>query len=139
MHLINEASIRLEEMEKILMGNKGKANNGNQFTTKFAVIALDSEGKQLAKQWLASNSKDLDTFFVDLVRDGWKTSLRWDNENDCFIASCTNVDDDSKNHNTCVTSRSDNMYESILINYYKIYIMFDGKKLPVEQAKDNWG
>lgn len=138
-HLIDEASIRLQEFDNIMGNKKNGKSGGSQFSTKFAVISLDSEGKELAKQWLAANHKDLDTFFVDLVRDGWKTSLRWDSENDCFIASATCVDDDNRNYDVCVTSRSDNMYEAVLINYYKIYILFDNKKLPVESAKANWG
>lgn len=138
-HLTNMANERLNSLhEGFYMAGKNGNSNSN-FKTKFASITLDAETKDLCKAWLAANAKDLDTFFVDMVRDGWKTSLRWDETNDCFIASSTNVDADSRNHDVCVTSRSDNMFEAILINYYKIYIMFDRKKLPTEPEKQNWG
>lgn len=106
---------------------------------RFCTIQLDTEGKVLAKQWITANNKDLDTYFDTLIRDGWKTSLTFDEYNDCFIASSTQRDEDDRNHNVCLTSRSDNMYEAIMLNVYKLYIMYEGKKLPTEKQSNNWG
>lgn len=138
-NIIVQANKRLEGIFFAMGKGKGNGTSNSNFKTKFATISLDAETKELCKAWLEAHSKDLDTFFTDMVRDGWKTSLRWDETNDCFISASTNVDEDSRNYDVCVTSRSDNMYEAILISYYKIYVMFDRKKLPVEPEKQNWG
>lgn len=137
-HLTNEVNSNLERYFE--MANKArKPQEQSAYTTKFCTIALDTEEKAILKEWLQSNSKDLDTYFHTMVTDGWKTSITWDDNNDCFIASATQRFDDDKNHNVCVTSRSDNMYEAILITFYKIYVLFKDKKLPIEPNKQNWG
>jgi hypothetical protein len=75
----------------------------------------------------------------ELVPNGWKTSFSFDAENDCYIASCTQRDEDDINHNICVTSRSDNPFEALWLCYYKITVIADSKRLPTERADDNWG
>lgn len=137
-HLINEANSKLLTLENLLM-SKNKKNQSNNYDVSFCTISLDTEGKELARGWLKANEKDLDQFFADLIRDDWKTSISFDSYNDCFIAASTQRDDDNKNHNVCVTSRSDNLFEAIMLNYYKINILFEGRKLPVEKEKMNWG
>lgn len=136
--LIKEATHDLERYFEMATRGKSRSNSSG-FSTKFSTIALDSEQKEILKGWLKANSADLDEYFHHMVKDGWKTSVTWDDTNDCFIASATQRFDDDKNYDTCVTSRSDNLYEAILITYYKIFILFDGKKLPTEPTKQNWG
>lgn len=137
-HLVNEANHKLNLIEELIMPRKQQSKMSD-FSTMFCTISLDTEQKKQAREWLTKNQSDLDTFFNDLIRDDWKTSISFDSYNDCFIAASTQRNEDSKNHNVCVTSRSDNLYEAIMLNYYKIYILFDGKKLPVEKEKQNWG
>lgn len=117
----------------------GKKNKGQFGSTMFCAISLDTPGKEAAKSWLAKNAKDIDNFATIMVRDGWKTSFSWDDYNDCFISSATMRDEGHKNYDICVTSRSDNMWDAMLLNYYKIYVLFKEQKLPTEKQKDNWG
>lgn len=137
LHYINEANIKVQLMEEIIVGKKSKPQS--QFSTKFCAISLDSPGKEAARKWLEKNGKDLDTLAVQMVRDGWKASFSWDDYNDCFIASATMREEGDKNYDVCITSRSDNMWDAMLLNYYKIYILFNNQALPTERPKDNWG
>lgn len=136
-HYSNEANIKVTLMEELIMGKK--TSPVSQFTTKFCAISLDTPAKAEAKKWLEKNGRDLDTYAVQMVRDGWKSSFSWDEYNDCFIASATMRESGHKNFDVCVTSRSDNMWDAMLLNYYKIYVLFTDQPLPTERPKDNWG
>lgn len=109
------------------------------FTTKFAAIRLDATEKKAFKKWCEENAADGDVYYVELIRAGWKGSTRYDDENDCFVWSMTQMSERDVNHDVCVTSRSDNMYEAMMLGIYKINVMFQGKKLPTEAERDNWG
>jgi hypothetical protein len=126
-------------MEFRQMAKNTKNNAQFRFTTQFAAIRLSAEDKVSFQTWLAENGDDYGNFVVIAQNDGWKVGSRWDGVNDCFIHSFTMTDEDDRNANICVTSRSDNYFEAFFLNYYKAYVMYDRKRLPTEAAKDNWG
>lgn len=136
-HYINEAHLKLRIIEEYIMPKKKQQSNWG--STKFCAISLDTAQKEAARKWLGLYSKDIDTFACDMVRDGWKTSFTWDADNDCFIASATMRDEDSDNFDICVTSRSDIMWDALMLNYYKIYVLYKDKQLPTERSKNSWG
>jgi len=119
---------------------KNTGNNGQfRFTTQFAAVRLDPEGKDAFQTWLKEVGDDYGNFVVICQGDGWKIGSRWDNANDCFIHSFTMTDEKDRNANICVTSRSDNYFEAFFLNYYKVYVLYDKKRLPTEAPKENWG
>lgn len=126
-------------MEDKLMAKGKKASKGFAFTTKFAAVKITAELKPEYDIWLEVNGKDADNLIAISQGDGWKMSSRWDNENDCYINSLTMIDEDDKNYDVCVVSRSDNFFEAYMLNHYKIYVLYDKKKLPTEREKENWG
>lgn len=136
-HYTNEATEKFNLIWEEIMG-KAKSN-GWQGTTKFCAISLDTAGKEQAKAWLGKNGKDLDVLATDLVRAGWKSTFTWDGDNDCFIASSTQRYEDDKNFDICVTSRAPTMWDALMLNIYKITVMYKDQKLPVERAKMDFG
>lgn len=136
-HYINEANEKINRLEEFIMPKVKKQNNFG--STKFCAISLDTAQKDIARKWLEKNGKELDTFASIMVRDGWKASFSWDSYNDCFIASSTCRDEADTNYDVCCTSRSDNMWDAMLLNYYKIYVLYKDQTLPTERAKENWG
>lgn len=117
---------------------KGK-NSGWQGSTKFCAISLDTAGKDAARKWLSLHGKDIDDLATLMVRDGWKTSFTWDDDNDCFIAAATMRTEGDRNYDVCVSSRSDIMWDALMLNYYKIYVLYKDQALPTERAKNAWG
>ena len=116
--------------------NKGKFTFGD---TKFAAIKLDENTKAEFNAWYKDANNGQPEQLGELCVMGWKFSISWDNHNDCFISSLTQRDESDRNYNVCVTSRSDDLTEAIYMGVYKISVMFDGKKIPTELPKDNWG
>lgn len=121
------------------MAKGKKSSSKSPFTTKFAAIKITSELRPEFDEWLKATGKDVDNLISISQGDGWKMSSRWDNDNDCYINSLTMIDEDDRNHDVCVVSRSDNFFEAYMLNHYKIYVLYDGKKLPTEREKENWG
>lgn len=136
-HYINEANEKFNIIWEATMPKK--KNNNNFGSTKFCAISLDTAQKDAMRKWLGLNGKDIDDLATNMVRDGWKSSFTWDADNDCFIASSTMRDEDNDNYDICVTSRSDIMWDALLLNYYKIYVLYNNKELPTERAKNSWG
>lgn len=106
---------------------------------KFASVTLTSDDKASYETWAAKIGTNLLSEVAELVSEGWKTSITWDNDNDCFIASLTCRAEKHKNENVVVVSRSDDMLEALALGIYKITVLFKGKALPTEKIKQNWG
>lgn len=132
-------AIAEQKVSEIMAGKGKKKSTAGMFSTEFAAVKLQPEDKAAFDAWLEHNGADFMNYWEIMCGDGWKPSQRWDNENDCYICSATQVDEDDKNHNICVVSRSSNLGEAFLMNYYKIYELFDGKKLPTEAPSQTWG
>jgi hypothetical protein len=118
---------------------KAQRNNNGFGDIKFAAIKLETEGKDEFANWYKSTDNAKPEDIGELLVMGWKCSVTWDGNNDCFIASYTQRDEDDRNYNVCVTSRSDDITEALFLGVFKIAVMFADKKIPTEQVKDNWG
>lgn len=114
-----------------------KQHFGNEIT--FVTIRLDKEQAAAFGVWQNTKSVDFELELADFMSKGWKTSITWDGNNDCYIVSSTCKDDRNVNLNTCVTSRSTSWYEAMLLNVYKVVILYKNGKLPTETTENNWG
>lgn len=118
-----------------------KTNNqrSNWGDIVFANIRLTEENKHEFEQWASSLGDGAQPEIDNFIVSGWKTSAKWDDNNDCFIVSATNENDKDRNYKICVSSRSDVRIEADLLNIYKVEILYRGVKLPTEGVKQNWG
>lgn len=105
----------------------------------FASIRLSEENKHEFEVWATSIGDGAQQEIDQFVISGWKTSTKWDDNNDCFIVSATNENDKDRNYKICVSSRSDISIEAALLNIYKVEVLYRGLKLPTEGVKQNWG
>lgn len=121
------------------MSKKKKAVSSNWNNTEFAAVKITAELREEFALWLGENGSDYINFCEIMAGDGWKASQRWDGEHDCYICSLTMTDEDDRNYNVCLVSRSDNFAEAVLMNYFKAYVLYDKKKLPTEAPQDKWG
>lgn len=121
---------------KRMAGKEGKGAFGD---FKFAAITLTVEDKANFEAWATKAAPTMLDQLAELVMEGWKTSVTWDSENDCFIASATCRTEKHKNENIVVTSRSDVFLEAFALTFWKISVLFKGKALPTEKVKQNWG
>lgn len=122
-----------------MAGKKGGKQAKQDWMVDFAAVKLRAEDKEAFEAYrLELDKHDVDPL-LELLADGWKISHNLDAENDCFIVSATQKGDNHRNKGICVVSRSDNPYEAVLMNFYKINVMYKGERLPTENTSDNWG
>jgi len=137
---LNEVNIRFEELEVIMAKSKDKKAKNEMFGGyEFAQVHLEPEDLTLYDQWAKEHQEDFVFYMQDLLTSDWKLSFTWDDDGDCYLASCTMKDDDDVNKKLVLTSRSNEPFDAALMCYYKIKIMFEGKRLPVEKQSRNRG
>ena len=129
--------LHLVEREHYVMAKQSHESTFGDF--RFCSVVLTAEDKIDYEVWAEKHGKDLLSVLAQCVAEGWKTSITWDNDNECFIGSLTCRAEGHKNENVVVSSRSDDMLEAIAISLYKITALYVGKKLPTEKLKNNWG
>jgi hypothetical protein len=118
------------------MKGKGSWNND----VSFADVTLLKADEDAYLKWISGVSQDLHTLMSRVVEDGWKVSVRGDVENECIVVSWTNIEPKHVNANICVTSRSDDWGEAMFLNAYKVFVIWEGQRLPTRgEKRNNWG
>lgn len=132
-----------EQFEKdfeAMAAKKGKSKS-NRFdgAYQFAAITLNSDDAVVVREWMAKNEADYNIFYDNLLRADWKLSVRWVEDEGAMVCSATMTDEDDLNHHIVVTSWSDNPFEAFMLTYWKIFVLYAGKRLPTEAHTGRWG
>lgn len=127
------------------MGRNGKSPKANSRNPKdwkdfeFVDIKLSDADKAHFKQQYAENAPELFDALVTLVEGGYKLTISGDERNACFISSLTCKHEADDNYGYVLTSRSDDLYECMLLGAFKhIYLCKDGV-WPKEKSANAWG
>lgn len=130
----------LKKWENAIMPAKYAKNDKTAWAeTKFAQVTLTADQKDEFHRWWNQKAFDVPLEISTMIANGWKAGLTWDDANKCFIASATCKDERSVNANVCVTSRSDDYTEALLLNVYKVNVLFKNQPLPTERGGNTWG
>jgi hypothetical protein len=105
---------------------------------EFVSIQLTADEKLAFKGWYETNLSESELLLETFIQSGYKTSIVWDTNKDCFIASSTCTNDKSKNYDKCLTSRSNNWLEALMLNLWKTDVL-SKKGVWEATTKDNWG
>lgn len=129
----------LNEMENKLMPKKARFQAYGGGDIKFAPVRLTPDDRDTFHTWQLAQTERVWDMLAELAEGGWKCSFGEDLQNACYIASHTCHDESNPNFHTCVSSRSDDIAEALLLNCYKIGVMYHDKKIPTEREDANWG
>lgn len=119
------------------MGKKGKRKNAWQNDITFADVKLDKASKNTFDEWAVDLYSDVEKFIMSACQEGYAISLKFDEAHDAYRCSFTMSDRSHHNAGIVCTSHSDNPVEAILLGVYKIYVMYEGVRLP-NQADNTW-
>lgn len=117
-------------------------NNKNQTSfvpVEFVRIDLDNDQAANFKKWAEKELANLPQHLSNFISEDMKIGLMWDDGNNCFIASATCKDEKSDNHNCCMTSRSDDWPEALLLLVYKHEVVAKGKEWRTMSRPVAWG
>lgn len=136
---VSKLNRTLLTMETYAMPAKSRRAMFNNSDIKFAYVRLGEEEREAFIEWRKLHEEQIWTFLHQLAENGWKASFGEDMANACYIASHTCNNEDDRNYKVCVSSRSDDISEALLMNVFKIGVMYDGKKLPTDNPGNSWG
>ncbi len=106
---------------------------------QFVNMRLDTSQKKQFSLWMDKLGEQCHAEIGIFISSGWKTSITWDADNACFIASSTNVEPTSVNFQYCLTSRSDDWSEALCLNVFKFNVLANGDSLSALVSSNSWG
>lgn len=118
---------------------KSGQRGGNFSDYTFVEIRLTQADKDAFKAWASSNASDGIDLLAALVNSGYKLSVSWSDYNDCYTASLTGTEENGPNYQHVMTSRSDDLYEAIMIALYKHYELCPDGEWPTDKQVNDWG
>lgn len=114
-------------------------NNNNNWKVDFVNINLSKAEKTQFKAWYAENQSELPRLLSVFIAAGYKTSIKWDNENECFIATATCIDESLENSGKALSSRSDDWVEALALNLFKTDVISDKGVWEASGKGNSWG
>lgn len=112
-------------------------SGGNDYA--FVEVRISQNDKARFGQWAQENANDAVDLLSTLVNSGYKVSLSWSDYNDCYTASFTGTEENGPNYKLVMTSRSDDVWEALMIGLFKHYVMFGGDAWPTDKQTVDWG
>jgi hypothetical protein len=110
----------------------GKGGNGYVSEIEFAYVSLTDAHDRDYEQWIKNEAGNTEDILEVLVGDGYSVSLSKDLVSDGFKCSFTTKLPKHINSGICITSWSDSVLDALYLNYWKTYILFEGKRAPVK-------
>lgn len=129
-----------------VVNEKGKKNqkNGSQgwagSSVEFASRRLSREEAEAFIEWYKSGSPDFEDALFKVIAATYKVSFKIDMDNSAQVCSFMMQDDRHPHHNVYLTSRSDDPIEAFFMCCFKVWIIYENKKIDTDSTlKNNWG
>lgn len=119
--------------------NQKPNNNNNWKQVTFCNINLSVAERKQFKSWYEENQTAIPELSAAFTSQGYKLSIKWDNGNDCFIATVTCENDHSENNGKALSSRSGDWMEAIALNLFKTEVLCENGVWPAESRGNSWG
>ncbi len=109
------------------------------FTTTFVNFKLTGEAKDRFSSYMKDDTAEHAKDIVNLLGEGMKFSFSENRDGGFALASVTCREEGSINFDHCITSRSSDWYEALMMCVFKIH-EFGTEESWVDQAgSDDWG
>lgn len=105
----------------------------------FADVRLSHDQKEAFVTWLDAEKRTFPSALEAVLSAGYRVTLAMDFENACIKCVWTQQDPKDVNHDLVLTSRSDEWEEAFWMNVYKVYVLYDGQRLPTQSDDRSWG
>lgn len=132
-----------EQLRGCIMSAKKQAQqqSNNRFNSniQFCNINLSAAEKKQFKSWFNEHQSEIPTYAAAMTAQGYKLSIKWDNEHECFIATITCTDESMTNGGKALSSRSSDWLEAIALNIFKTDVIAEDGVWESSQSGNNWG
>lgn len=131
----------LSTLEAFIMPGKAKktGNKRSGFTTTFVNFKLSTQDKAAFVKWAARGVETVQQDFTQAIGRGCKMSLSENAEQGFYLASMTMRDEGSINYDYCITSRSPDWWEALIMNVFKAETLGWDESWSDQADSDDWG
>jgi len=118
---------------------KKPAENGFNSSASYAAVTLQDSDVDAFSNWMTGVTKDFSSGLLEVLEDSYRVTMKVDYNSNCHMCTFTQQDEKHHNHGLIIVSRSDEPEEAFWLNVYKIYVLFDGQRLPTQDERKGWG
>lgn len=138
---VREVNSYFEVLSEMRYAMKGKKTTKPDFQHgfRFVNIRIGKSQRKEVEAWIDECKDDLPRILTPFLDDGYKFSLRRDDENETYIGAMTCVTEGHPNNNACLTSRSNDWVEALMLCLYKTTVLCENGVWPHEEKFDDWG
>lgn len=111
---------------------KGSFQGGFDGSIEFAYVSLTEAHDRAYETWVKNDAGTTDDLINILTNDGYIVSVSQDLVSDGFKCSFTTKRPKHINNGICITSWSDSPLDALYLNFWKTYVLFEGKRAPVK-------
>jgi hypothetical protein len=123
-------------------GKGPENNNSKQFSSGAAVFAqarLTNAEKELFASWRGVEAPETDEALTLLIDDDYRVSTKRDIVNACVQTTIINLNQKHRNHDLIIISRHDNVFDTIMLAFFKVFVLHPEERYPEEGAAADWG
>jgi hypothetical protein len=119
----------------------GKQSKNPQWGSdaSFADVKLNASEKDVYLQWVKTTDANCIDTLESLIADSYRVSVKYDYNNNCTVVSLTQQDTKHHNSGLVIMSRGSSVDDALLLSGYKVFVLFEGQRLPTASENDNWG
>lgn len=137
--LFNSYSYRLSEVTMPAKKAQQIKQQPEYQKIEFVNINLSAQEKQHFKSWYHEHESEIPSLATAFIAQGYKLSLKYDGENECFIATSTCQDETMPNGGKALSSRSDDWIEALALNIYKTDVVSEDGTWESSGRSNSWG
>ncbi len=103
--------------------------------TSFALSELSEELASGFDAWIEGMEEDFTALLVLLIDDDYKVSISKGKDGEDYCCSFTGKDGQKHNADVCLMSWADEPLEAFYFNFFKLYVVYEGRQLPLVGEK----
>lgn len=124
------------------MAKKGNSqrfsnNRRQQDDVVYAEGRLKIEQRDEYKVWLKANPVEVDEVLANLLDDAYRVTIKNDYHNRCVMVTLTQQDEKHHNAGLVITTRGDEIHDTVTMAAYKVFVAYSGQRLPETPDPDS--
>lgn len=120
---------------------QGKQTNKATFgeDASYADVKLTASEKDVFLQWQEKTDANCIDSLEALIADSYRVGCKYDYNNNCVCVTLTQQDNKHRNSGLIIMSRAATVDSAIILSGYKVFVLFEGQRLPTNQRDNDWG
>lgn len=131
----------LSTMETFIMPSKAQKTGlrKNGFSTTFVNFKLSGKDKNDFTEYMQKEAEEIHLDIAEAMSSGVKLSLSENRENGFYLAAATMRDEGNINFDRCITSRSPDWWEALVMCVFKCKLLGYAEDWADMTGDDSWG